>query len=469
VSIQAPVGAPYPKKYRTPFILYPPALWQNRIGNDFSQRYLGLDETGQDYVMYLSIPFCRVRCFGCPYFIAGLSPKDPHGKEQQYVDALVTDLERWASYQRFATGRLRAIYFGGGTGSILRTENLKRIVDTIFRRFPVADDYELTLEGNARDYDVEKLDYVAASQINRISLGVQSFDEDLLRIIGSPHAARQSIDVINGLAERGFQNIQMDMMYNLPGHTRKVWQSDLQVLKELDIKHLTTYLYRIHPGTPQDKFIQNGKVAPPVDKDSAYVRNMYADLTSTVAEIGFCNYMFDHFCQPGYENVYNDWTFRRNNVEILGVGPGAYGFINNYRVGAKKDVEEYVASVIRGEHMISAVSDQLTPEVRKERYLINVLQYFAIDIEEYRGQFGSDLFEDFGPTIDRILEREVAVLEDGKVSLTELGKEWHMNVMLEFTNSRFWGDVSALEHPHWAMNTPMVDLFAGQRSDWLGN
>lgn len=468
MTVKVAPAAPYPKKYTTPFILYPPALWSNRVGHEFTQRHLALEQVGQDYVMYLSVPYCRVRCFGCPYFIAGLSSKDPHGKEQLYVDAVVADLRRWAGYKRFATGSLRAIYIGGGTGSILQTKNIKKILDTIVENFPLAEDYELTLEGNARDYDAEKLDYVARSEITRVSLGVQSFDETLLRTIGSPHAAQQSIDVIGGLAERGFHNIQMDMMYNLPGHSRKVWQSDLRMLGELDVKHLTTYLYRIHPGTPQDKFIINGKVAPPVDKDSAYVRSMHRDLVETVADIGFENYMFDHFAVPGSENVYNDWTFRQNNVEILGIGPGAYGFINNFRVGAKKDVEEYVATVGRGEHMVSAVSDQLTLRNRKERYLINILQYFAIDPAEYRTQFGADLMDDFGRTVERILDRGLAESVDERIVLTELGKEWHMNVMLEFTNPAFWGDTSSLEHPHWAMNTPMVDLFAGQRSDWLG-
>ncbi|MFH8385002.1 coproporphyrinogen-III oxidase family protein [Kitasatospora sp. NPDC018058] len=458
---------PYPQKYTTPFILYPPALWENRSGQEFLPQ-LALDQTGQDYVMYLSIPFCRVRCYSCPYFVDQLSPHDPRNKEARFVDAIVADLERWASYKRFQTGSLRAIYIGGGTGSLLKTAYLKRILDTIFANYPVAKDYELTLEGNARDYTPDKLDYVADSYINRVSLGVQSFDESILRIIGSPHAAQESVKTINELSSRGFSNIQMDMMYNLPGHRREIWQRDLEVLRDLDVKHLTTYLYRIHPGTPQDKFIKMGKVAPLVDKESEYVRNMYRDLVEATENMGFHNYMFDHFCRPGWENVYNEWTFLRNNVEILGVGPSAYSFINDYRVGGRKDVEGYIAAVNRGEHFISAVSSQLSPRVRKERYVMNILQAFAVDLKEYEFQFGSSFLEDFKPEVERILSRGLAELADDKFTLTQLGREWHMNVMLEFTNPDFWGETTALEHPHWAMNTPMVDLFAGRREDWLG-
>ncbi|MCK9874637.1 coproporphyrinogen III oxidase family protein [Frankia sp. Ag45/Mut15] len=458
---------PYPARYTTPFILYPPALWANKVGNAFTAN-LGLDEVGQDFVLYLSVPFCRVRCLSCPYFIDLLAPRDPHGKEARYVDAVIRDLEHWASYRRFQTGKLRAVYLGGGTGSILSTPNLKRIVDTIITNFPHEPELEVTLEGNARDYTDDKLDYVADSPISRVSLGVQSFDAGLLRTIGSPHAAEQSTRAITGLTDRGFENIQIDMMYNMPGHRREIWQADLNRLRDLAVKHLTTYLYRVHPGTPQDKLINIGRVQPLLDKESTYVRSMYADLVESTARAGFRTYMFDHYCVPGWENTYNEWTFHRNNVEILGVGPSAYGFINNYRIGAKKDVEEYIAAVGRGEHMITAVSDQLTPQVRRERYVINVLQYFGVDLDEYQRCFGSEFLDDFRAPVDRIINRSLATLEGRQLTLTELGREWHMNVMLEFTNDMFWQDSTALSHPHWAMNTPMVDLFAGSRESWLG-
>jgi oxygen-independent coproporphyrinogen III oxidase len=468
VTETLPTTTPYPKKYTTPFILYPPALWENRIGHEFTRQYLALDETGQDFVLYLSVPFCRVRCLSCPYFIDLLSPRDTHHKERRYVDAVVADIRRWASYRRFQTGRLRAVYLGGGTGSVLSTANLRRIVEAIDTSFPHDPGIEITLEGNARDYDDEKLDYVVSSPISRVSLGVQSFNPDILKVIGSPHAAQESARVIRALTARGFENIQLDMMYNLPGHRRETWQEDLGHLRDLDIKHFTIYLYRIHEGTPQHKLMRIGRIPPLLDKESNYVKNMYLDVIDIAEDMGFRMYMFDHFAREGWENVYNDWTFRQSNVEILGVGPGAYGFVNNYRIGAKKDVEQYIATVGRGEHMVSAVSDQLTPRIRKERYVINLLQYLAVDFAEYERNFAARFLDDFGEPARRVVDRGLATIEGDRLVLTDLGKEWHMNVMLEFTNERFWQDTTALDHPHWAMNTPMVDLFAGDRADWLG-
>lgn len=469
MSLTTSVINPYPARYTTPFLLYPPALWRNGIGNRFAEENLGLQEPGGDYVMYLSVPFCRVRCHSCPYFVDLLSIHDrkTQNKEERYVDALIADLERWSSYPRFASGRLQSVYIGGGTGSVLSTRNLERVIDAITKNFPLQDGYELTLEGNARDYDDEKLDFVASSAINRISLGVQSFDPKILKVIGSPHAAEQSITAIRGLQQRGFENIQMDMMYNLPGHTREVWNEDLRKLVDLDIKHLTTYLYRIHDDTPQAQFIATGRVQPVLDKESAYVKSMLNDLVETAEQMGFVNYMFDHFAVPGYESVYNKWTFGHNMLEVLAVGPGAYGFINEYRIGTAKDVEGYIAAVNKGEHLISAVSPRVEGIIRRERYVVNVLQYMEVDLDEYLTNFGSELGDDFPGVVDKLVDRGLAEVIGRRLVLTPLGRDWHMNVMLEFTNDQFWGDQSALDSPHWAMNTPMVQLFSGQKQDWL--
>ena len=463
------IRQPYPAKYTTPFILYPPSLWANSLGGEFAHRNLDLDGEGRDYVMYISIPFCRVRCHSCPYYIDILPTNDTKKKEARYVEALAADLKRWASHKRWATGSLRSVYIGGGTGSILSTQNLQRLVDTVCDSFPLGEGCSITLEGNARDYTPDKLDYVADSPIDRVSLGVQSFNPDMLSVIGSPHAAEASSRTIHELTRRGFDNIQVDMMYNLPGHSRAIWQSDLEQLRNLGIKHFTIYLYRIHDDTPQARFIQVGQVPPPVDKESTYVKNMYLDAIRVAEDIGFEMYMFDHFAVPGYESTYNEWTFKKSSVvEVLGVGPGAYGFVNNYRIGTSKDVAQYIAAVERGEHLITSASEQLTGQTLRERYVINLLQYFAVDFKAYTEYFASDFLEDFRPAVRRLLAKGLATVDRDRLVMTDLGKEWRMNVMLEFANEAFWNDARAREHPNWAMNLPMVDLFAGQRQMWLG-
>ena len=458
---------PYPEKSRLPFILYPPAMWENKSGNTGAMEHLGLNESAGDYVMYLSVPFCRVRCKACPYFIRTLAESDPGNMEEKYIDAMLKDLRRWSSYPRFRDGDLRAIYIGGGTGSILKTKNLKRVVDTVFENFPVADDYCVTLEGNARDYDDEKLDYVVASEITRISLGVQSFDPKVLETVGSPHAAEESVEVIDALGKRGFHNVQLDLMYNMPGHTLEVWKEDLQRLKALNIQHFTTYLYRVHADTAQFKLIQSGQVAPVRDSESDYVESMRREAVAAAEQLGYRQYMFDHFALPGHESKYNHFTFRGTR-DALGIGAGAYSMINETRLGSKKSVDEYIGTVNRGEHMITSMSEKMDSRVMRERYVIFTLQYWTVEFDAYFKYFATHFMDDFGDIVRRLEAKNLLHIEQSRVSMTDLGREWKMNVVFEFINPVFWGDAEALKQPNWAMNVPMVEFVAGGRERWLG-
>jgi oxygen-independent coproporphyrinogen-3 oxidase len=235
-----------------PFILYPPDMYdvvglENRTALDTS---LALDTVGDNFVMYLAVPYCRVRCKACPYFV-DLLKKSDGGTDRLdiYVDALVKDLKRHAATTRWSTANLRGIYIGGGTGSLLEVCHLDKILDTLGNEFKLSSDCEITLEGNAEDYNQEKIRFVANSAINRISLGAQSFQPEVLRTVGSPHKAQQTEDAIKMFQDAGLDNIQLDMMYNIPGHTVDLWKKDFEVLRTLSIKHLTTYLYRVTPGS----------------------------------------------------------------------------------------------------------------------------------------------------------------------------------------------------------------------------
>ena len=371
--------APYPKKCYLPFILYPPTMYRNTQGSGFVLENTDLNADPDDFVLYVSIPFCRVRCKGCPYFIKTLHPTDPKNEENRFVDALIKDIEHWASYRRWREGRLRAVYIGGGTGSILKTANLKRLVDAVSNNFSLTDDYSFTLEGNARDFDDEKLDYVASSKINRYSLGVQSFNQSILKVVGSPHAAEQSETIIRALQARGVRNIQMDLMYNIPGHNLNIWQSDLEKMVELDIPHFTIYLYRVHEDTPQHSLIQQGRVQPIKDPEFPMVKAMYRSALQMAENLGYKMTMVDHFSKPGYENKYNYWSWKVY-TDALAIGPGAYSYFDGYRLGTDKDVDAYVDHVNRGEFLISTVTPKMSFRVQRERYLIFTLLYYCVSM-----------------------------------------------------------------------------------------
>jgi oxygen-independent coproporphyrinogen-3 oxidase len=463
----APSTDPYPKKCYLPFILYPPQMFRNEIGHQFATEHLELQKDGDDFVLYIGIPFCRVRCKACPYFIDVLPKTDHKGEEDRFVDALVKDIRHWGSYRKWNTGRLRAVYLGGGTATILKTANLRRVVDAVFESFQATDDCCFTLEGNARDYDEEKLDYVANSRITRVSLGVQSFQPEILRIVGSPHAADDSIRVIKALHARNFTNIQIDLMFNMPEHTLEIWQKDLALMAELGIVHFTIYLYRLHEGTPQDNLIRAGKVRPMLDPETPIVKSMVHEVRALAASYGYGNYMVDHFAKPGYENKYNHWSWKIY-TDALAIGPGGYSYFNGYRIGTSKDIHAYVDAVEKGEFLISTVTPKMDERVERERYVIFTLLYFSIEFEAYRSKYGAEFLDDFGDIVSRLLDKGLVEILPDRMVLTTLGREWQSNVILEFFNPVFWGDEKALAEPNWSMNVPMVEIGAHQREYWLG-
>ena len=137
---------------------------------------------------------------------------------------------------------------------------------------------------------------------------MQSFQPELLSLIGSPHAEEDSARVIREFQRRGFTNIQLDLMYNMPGHTLDIWRQDLETLATLDIPHFTIYLYRIHQDTIMNKLIVKGKIERPRDPESDMVKAMYSEAIEIAEKVGYSMYMVDHFCKPGHENMYNHWS-----------------------------------------------------------------------------------------------------------------------------------------------------------------
>lgn len=464
-----PIGTdPYPRKCYLPFILYPPGMHTVGEGQSWLESNIDMQQDGVDFVLYIGIPFCRTRCKSCPYFISLLSENDSRGREERYVDALVKDLRKWSRYRKFGEGTLKNIYIGGGTGSVLKTKNLRRLVDAVYEFYDVDPDAEFTLEGNARDFDDEKIDYVTESKINRLSLGVQSFQPELLGIIGSPHAAADSERVIKAFQGKGFFNIQLDLMYNLPGHSLEIWHKDLERLNELNVPHFTIYLYRIHKDTIQDKLIVKGKIDRPADPESEMVKAMYGEAKDLAEAMGYEMYMVDHFAKPGYENLYNHFNWKVY-IDTLAIGPGSYSYFDGYRLGTEADVEKYIERVENDDFLISTITDRMSPRVQRERYVIFALLYYEIEFGFYKEKFGTDFLDDFADEIARIVGRGLVEVLDDRIRLTDRGIKWHTNVILEFFNEKFWGDTASLREPNWSLNGVMVEVGAHPREYWLGD
>ncbi|MGB9037862.1 MAG: coproporphyrinogen-III oxidase family protein [Acinetobacter calcoaceticus] len=455
-----------------PFILYPPDMYDVKNSEDSIalNQSLELQNGGNNFVMYISVPYCRVRCKACPYFVE-LLPKDEDKKNlilDQYIEALVKDLKRHASNKRWGESLLRGVYIGGGTGSLLEIKHLDNILKTLSDHFKLAEDCEITLEGNGEDFTKEKCEYVARSIINRVSLGAQSFQPDILKTVGSPHKANQTIQTIRMLQDAGLHHIQLDMMYNMPGHTIEYWEKDFEVLAELGIKHLTTYLYRITPGTQQEKLINLGSVPPIADAESNMVKQMQNMIKKFAEKAGMNNYMLEHYALEGYESKYNKWTMF-DCVDALGVGAGAYSFINQQRTGTSKDVERYINSVNNNLNTFTTAGMKLTSKMSRQRYIIFNLLFYKIDKKHYYKNWGTEILDDFASILKSLEEDNLIIDDPFFIKVTDEGKNWLQNIMLEFFDDSMWENSKALKQQSssWAMNNHMIDIGSSKKSFWV--
>jgi oxygen-independent coproporphyrinogen III oxidase len=458
----------YKNRCWMPFILYPPDMYDIGSASEAYdlEKSLALDAQGGDFVMYLSVPFCRVRCKTCPYFV-DLLPRNAAAQTDvldSYLDALLRDLARHAKAPRWAQGRLRGLYVGGGTGSVLDIAQLDRLLDAASTLFELTEDAEITLEGNAEDFTKEKCDFLASSIVNRVSLGAQSFQADILRTVGSPHRIGEMETAVGRLQDAGVEHVQLDMMYNMPGHTIAHWEKDFEVLRRLGVKHLTTYLYRITPGSQQERLIAQGKAPPVLPPESAGVQEMRATIAAFADDVGMRNYMLDHFARPGFESNYNRWTMSEC-VDALGVGAGAYSFINQRRAGVSEDVARYLAAANDGACAFTTAGLPLTPQLGRQRYIIFNLLYFRIDKAHYRKAWGGEALVDFAATFEALF-RDGLTDSPAEIRVTDLGKAWLQNVMLEFFDDGMWENSRALEQQHssWAMNNHMIDIGAAPKT-----
>jgi len=296
-------------------------------------------------VLYLHIPFCHRKCTYCAFYSAVTS-----ASKQPYVDALCRELALRCGEQPHP---LRTVYFGGGTPSILSLDQLRQLVDTIARCFDLSRLQEATLEANPEDLTPEYLRGLQELHFfNRLSIGVQSFFDDDLRLLNRRHSAQQSLRAVQAAAAAGFDNLSIDLIYGLPGQTLARWQANLDQLANLPVSHLSAYALTVEEDTILHRQVAQGRVTP---ADEEEVLAHYRALLQWTQQAGFEQYEISNFCRPGCRSRHNSRYWDR--TPYLGVGAAAHSFSGNCRRWNVADIRQYVASAGDPPHEV----EHLTP------------------------------------------------------------------------------------------------------------
>lgn len=264
--------------------------------------------------IYLHIPFCKSRCNYCDFYsTTALQHRN------DYVMAMMDELYQRRSFLN--TERIETVYLGGGTPSLLTTDSITMIIDYIRNIYNLSPTAEITLEANPSDLNPNYLLYLRHAGVNRLSIGVQSFQNRLLALLARRHTAQQTIEVVQQAQQQGFDNISIDLIYALPTQTLDDWQHDIEQALHLGIQHISTYCLTYEKGTPLYDQLHANKLRP-IDDDTA--NHMYQTLYQTLTDNGFERYEVSNFCLPHFHSRHNSayWNF----TPYLGIGAAAHSY-----------------------------------------------------------------------------------------------------------------------------------------------
>ncbi len=344
--------------------------------------------------VYIHIPFCKSRCGYCDFFSTTLL-----SLRNDYVSALIEEMRARRSY---LTDEVSTIYFGGGTPSLLSVAQILRILSELRQLFSVAADAEITLEANPSDLNDEYLTGLRQAGINRLSIGVQSFDNRMLALMGRRHTADEARKAVKAASEAGFGNISIDLIYGLPGQTVEAWSRELEAALGMKVQHISTYCLTYESGTPFAKMKEAGKLQA-ADDDT--VNEMYALLVKTLTDNGYEHYEVSNFALPEYYSRHNSAYW--NSTPYLGIGAGAHSYNRVSRQWNQCQLEQYISAAMS--HTLQPETETLT---EKDKYNETVML-------SLRTKAGISLSSLDGGKRSYCLKQADSFLQSGKLTITD--------------------------------------------------
>jgi oxygen-independent coproporphyrinogen-3 oxidase len=359
--------------------------------------------------LYIHWPFCVSKCPYCDFNSHVRASVD----HDQWRDALLADLAHEA---RLLPGRrLSSIFFGGGTPSLMEPGTAAALIDAALRHWPATDDLEITLEANPNSVEAERFADLAAAGVNRLSLGLQSFDDARLAFLGRAHSAREGLEAL-AIAQQQFARVSFDLIYALPGDDEASWSAMLDRALALGTGHLSLYQLTIEPGTRFAALAAAGKLEP-LDADAAAALYELTNERTTAA--GLPAYEISNHARPGEESRHNLSYWRYG--DYAGVGPGAHGRRHGQRTVRHRKPENFLSAVARNAHGI-AEEEPLSPtEAADEALVMGLRLAEGIDPASIATRFGLEKIVDFA-AVDRLARSGHLTRTGSRVAATPAGR-----------------------------------------------
>lgn len=359
--------------------------------------------------IYVHIPFCRSKCQYCDFYSLG-GRRDPHTVDD-FLQALAIHIKETAA--RCPDYAVDTVYFGGGTPSFFGGENLRRILDEIQEHFHVLRDAEITYEANPDSITEKQLKRLRRAGFNRISIGVQSDDNDMLKKLGRPHNYEQAATAVARARKAGFDNLSLDLMYGLPGQTLLDWRDTLNHVLELNPEHMSCYGLKVEEGTPLWEY----KDCANLPDDDAQA-DMYLAAVEILSQAGYEQYEISNFAKPGHMSRHNlkYWL----GEEYIGFGPAAASDFGGMRYTNRPDIAAYNNAMLHHGSALSECEEIPLRERAGEYVMLRLRTALGIDAQEYETQFLMP-FEPLEALLQRFAEQNLCRKTAGRWVLTPQG------------------------------------------------
>lgn len=373
----------------------------------------------KDLSIYIHIPFCLKKCFYCdfnsyPYL----------DMVDDYLDALFFEIRRYKDLKR----PIKTLYIGGGTPTVLNEKRLYQLIDTLYKNFKIIKDAEFTVEANPETMTKEKIKVLKRTGVNRLSLGLQTYDDELLKVLGRIHNVKKFEQAFFEAKELGFENINVDLIFGIPGQTKEKFENELKKLIKLEPTHISCYSLSLEEGTVLCEEKKRGAIKLP-DEDEE--RCMYHTAKKLLEKEGYVHYEISNFAKPGKECRHNITYWKCE--EYLGFGAGAHSFIGNLRFSNKRGIREYIESLYNRDSIRYDEIHILNIEEKMSEFMFMGLRMLkGVSKDEFKSRFNRDIKEIFSIQIERLKEQGLIFEDDQSIGLTTKGLDFANLVFMEF-------------------------------------
>ena len=372
--------------------------------------------------IYIHIPFCHQICHYCDFnkvFIKN-QPVD------EYIEALGKEMSMLVD-SNLVHREVKTIFLGGGTPTALSEIQLSRLLELINEHFDVANVSEFTSEANPDELTIEKIRVMKAGGINRLSLGVQTFNPELLKRIGRTHENDDVFKTIENAKRVGFENISIDLMYGLPGQTMEDWVETLDIALRLDLPHYSAYSLIVEPKTVFYNLMNKGKLSLPGEDLEA---EMYAYLMEQMSKFEKVQYEISNFAKKDFESYHN--LIYWNNVSYAGIGAGAHGYLSGVRYSNIGPLKKYIEAIEQGKRPILQSTEVTELEKIEEELFLGLRKLEGVSSRDFEKKFGKSINDIYPVKIEQLINKGLLTWEDDYLRLTRKGLFLGNEVFQEF-------------------------------------